>query len=291
MKNETKYSPKRNPDRHAYVDIIKRKTTSGGPIFRENWHEEIQFYYLTQGVGTIRCESDIFELHTGGVALMNSNELHFMESKRDVLTCYIIRIDLASLFNDLPDLRLLKDAELLAQQLIVFHHQLSEDTHIVHGIRNLILEHEEHRPGYELAIKSTVLHLIVLLLRAHIRKIYTKEHFDRRLNSLNQMRTTINYIHDHLHSQITVHNLAHRALMSEAHFCRTFKKLYGKPVVSYINALRVDQAEDLLQTSPYTITEIALKVGFNDANYFSRVYKKQKGITPKQTRQSYVKRS
>jgi AraC-like DNA-binding protein len=72
--------------------------------------------------------------------------------------------------------------------------------------------------------------------------------------------------------------------MSEAHFCRTFKKLYGQSVIAHINELRVDKAEQLLQNTPLTITEIAFSVGFNDANYFSRVFRKKRGVSPQQTR-------
>ncbi|MDF2911810.1 MAG: AraC family transcriptional regulator [Sporolactobacillus laevolacticus] len=280
MKNESNYSPKRNPDQHAYLDILKRESLGYGPTFRENWHEEMQFYYVVNGEGRIRCESDIIDLRAGKAALINSNELHIMESVGNKLTYYTIRIDLAALFQDMPDLIRLKYAEQLMQHRIIFNHQIGEEEQVVPLLRKLITEHEVRLPGYELALKSDVLQIFVILIRNHIQKIYTKKRFDLRISSLNQLKSVIAFIHEHYTESITVHDLAERALMSEAHFCRTFKKLYGKTVVAYINTLRVDQAEKLLQNSPLTITEIALNVGFNDANYFSRVFKQQKGITP-----------
>jgi AraC-like DNA-binding protein len=284
MKNEANYSPKRSSDQHAYLDILKKESLGYGPTFRENWHEEMQFYYVADGEGRIRCESDIIDLREGKAALINSNELHIMESVSNKLTYYTIRIDLAALFQDMPDLIHLNYAEQLMQQRIVFDHIVDEKEQLVPLLHELIAEHESRLLGCALALKSLVLQILVILIRNHIQKIYTKKRFDLRISSLNQLKSVIAFIHEQYTESITVHELAERALMSEAHFCRTFKKLYGKTVVAYINTLRVDQAEKLLQNSPLTITEIALNVGFNDANYFSRVFKQQKGITPQTER-------
>jgi AraC-like DNA-binding protein len=288
MKTETNYSPKRNLDQHAYIDIVKRESHALGPIFHENWHEELQFYYLASGCGVIHCDSDVFDLKSGGAALINCSELHRLENRGEAIICYTIRIDLASLFHDFTQFHSFPEASLLAQQLIVFHHQLSNDCGVLIQLRVLIREYEQRRTGYELAMRSIVLDLFVRLIRSHVRTIYSKKRLDLRLNSLNQMKATLDYIQRHYQTPITVCDLAQRALMSEAHFCRTFKMLYGQTVIAYINAMRVKQADSLLKSVHCTITEIALKVGFNDANYFSRVYKQQKGMTPRQARQTFL---
>ncbi|MCO7125882.1 AraC family transcriptional regulator [Sporolactobacillus shoreicorticis] len=290
MKNETNYSPKRNADRHAYLDINLKEGLGYGWRYQENWHEEMQFYYVVSGLGRIRCESDVFDLRAGETLLINCNELHVIESLCDQLTFCSIRIDLAAMFQDMPDLIHLNYAEQLMQQRIVFDHIIDEKEQLVPLLHKLIAEHESHLPGCELALKSVVLQILVILIRNYIQKIYTKKRFDLRISSLNQLKSVIAFIHEQYTESITVHDLAERALMSESHFCRTFKKLYGKTVVAYVNTLRIEQAEKLLQNSPLTITEIAMNVGFNDANYFSRVFKQLKG-TPPQTERNRIRQT
>jgi two-component system response regulator YesN len=55
----------------------------------------------------------------------------------------------------------------------------------------------------------------------------------------------------------------------------------GMGLSEYINIARVTAAEKLLLSADLPITEVATKCGFNDSNYFARVFKKLKGVTPK----------
>ncbi|GGL60899.1 AraC family transcriptional regulator [Sporolactobacillus putidus] len=287
IKNEANHYSKSKPEAHPYVDIQRRAHLGYGPTFKENWHEEIQLYYLTSGTGLLRCESEKIDMQSGDIALINSNELHVLESRCMKLSCYVIRIDLASFFSLMPGPRHTKYAELLSQQLICFCHLIRKDPRILHCVRTLIREDEMQNDGFELAIQSSLLELLVLLLRGYVTKIYTKKRFNTRMISLNQLKSVISFMNENFQKSMTVAELADQALMSEAHFCRTFKKIYGETVVNYINLLRVDKAVDLLQSGSLSITEIAMAVGFNDANYFSRVFKRKKGITPQAMRQAF----
>ena len=56
--------------------------------------------------------------------------------------------------------------------------------------------------------------------------------------------------------------------------------------MEYINGFRVDKAEKMLLKTDLTVTEIAFCCGFDDANYFSRTYKKIKGENPQSARQT-----
>ena len=79
-------------------------------------------------------------------------------------------------------------------------------------------------------------------------------------------------------------------LLSSYNYCaeyirRLFKKYHGRPPVEYITELRLEHAKRMLQVNQfhtYTIAQIALESGFNDPNYFSRVFKKYTHITPLQ---------
>jgi two-component system response regulator YesN len=52
----------------------------------------------------------------------------------------------------------------------------------------------------------------------------------------------------------------------------------------YLQDLRMEKAEELLRTSDQFIIDVALKVGFTDPKYFSRVFKKKHGMTPQEYR-------
>jgi AraC-like DNA-binding protein len=88
------------------------------------------------------------------------------------------------------------------------------------------------------------------------------------------------YISSHINEEIALHTLADMYAMSDSYFSRLFKEYTGVGVSKYIKLTRLRKAEKLLVSGNYSITEIALKCGFNNSNYFISEFKKHKGTTP-----------
>lgn len=78
--------------------------------------------------------------------------------------------------------------------------------------------------------------------------------------------------------------LAQSCAMSVHHFSRTFSKLMGLPLQEYIVRIRLEAAASLLLSSNRPVSTIALDVGFNDASYFSRAFKKHYQLSPSEYR-------
>jgi AraC-like DNA-binding protein len=117
-------------------------------------------------------------------------------------------------------------------------------------------------------------------MRRHIMPIADEEENKRQYNILHQLRPVLKYVDQHYNQKITLTELAIMANMSRHHFCRVFKNITGKPPIEYINHLRINAAIELLKEGHLNISEIALTVGFNDSNYFSRLFKKYKKVSP-----------
>ena len=79
---------------------------------------------------------------------------------------------------------------------------------------------------------------------------------------------------------INVTDIANHAGISEVHLRRIFKSAVNTTPVKYINYLRLEKAKNMLINSNYSVNEIAFSVGFEDAYYFSRLFKKEIGISP-----------
>ena len=87
--------------------------------------------------------------------------------------------------------------------------------------------------------------------------------------------------------KITLSKLANTVGLSVHHFCRSFKQLTGKTTTDYINNIRLDKSIYYLKQTDYNITEIALMCGFENGNYFSRIFKKYHSTSPSQYRNLY----
>ena len=94
------------------------------------------------------------------------------------------------------------------------------------------------------------------------------------------------YIDEHSAEPLSVEALAHRCGMSYSYFAKNFRQMYGRSCKEYIEFVRVSKAEDLLLFTDFDLTYISLETGFADCSHLIKVFRKWKGITPKQ----YLKR-
>jgi len=90
------------------------------------------------------------------------------------------------------------------------------------------------------------------------------------------------YVHNHLSEPIRLQEVAEHVNLSPNYFSSLFKKEMNLAFADYVNHTRIKESQYLLQTTNHSILDIAISVGFNNQNYFTTIFKKTTGITPKQ---------
>ncbi|MBM7582179.1 two-component system response regulator YesN [Caldicoprobacter guelmensis] len=93
------------------------------------------------------------------------------------------------------------------------------------------------------------------------------------------------YITDNLREDINLKDTAAKFNFSPYYFSRTFKKVFGYNFSDYLNLIRINKAKELLKDDSLSVKEICYLVGYNDPNYFSKVFKKYEGVTPTEYRE------
>jgi transcriptional regulator GlxA family with amidase domain len=96
------------------------------------------------------------------------------------------------------------------------------------------------------------------------------------------------FVENHLARQITVEDLAKRAGMSTRNFDRRFRAAAGEAPTSYLQKLRIERAKRLLETTDNTVSEIMLKVGYEDERSFRRLFSSLTQLSPKAYRKRYA---
>jgi AraC-like DNA-binding protein len=111
---------------------------------------------------------------------------------------------------------------------------------------------------------------------------------NRKLSSDAQrlVRQAMAYIHQHYAESICRADLARHVALSEDYLTSCFRKELGVTPIAYLNRYRVHQARQLLTDTSKSVTEIALEVGFSDSGYFSRVFRREVGMSPEAYRQT-----
>lgn len=270
-----------------FIDVFRRKDIKNGENFPRHWHEHLQIYYFTHGIAALECGMIKFKVQSGDIVAVNSNELHYLESLSDDLDFYIIRFTPAFLFSNQVDLLQAKYLTPITLNRIAFKNLIGNDNVLLECIQTILNEYSNKKVGYELSIKANIYQLIVLLLRRYICKIYTKLELEEKKLTLTRLHAVFEMIDKKYCEKITLNELADSANLSVHHFCRTFKQLTGKTTTDYINGIRLNKAVHFLNQTDYNMTEIALKCGFENINYFSRLFKKYYSISPSKFRNIY----
>ena len=96
-----------------------------------------------------------------------------------------------------------------------------------------------------------------------------------------------NYIDNHYTEKVILDELAKRFFISKFYLTKVFKDTFGSTISNYIISKRITKAKQLLRFTDKTIDEIGVVVGMSSANYFSRVFRKVEGVSPREYRKQW----
>lgn len=101
----------------------------------------------------------------------------------------------------------------------------------------------------------------------------------------------LTYIFNHLYEDITLPTLADLVEMHPNYLSSLFKKEVGLTIAEYIQRTKIDEAKSLLTFTNYSLLKIATMLNFHDQSYFTKIFKKYTGVTPKKFKNTNTEHS
>lgn len=254
-----------------------------------SWHEQLEIKYFLTGGAEVTCSSSVFLTQTGDLLVINPYEYHKSRIfNPDTVPVY----HLMSIELDHPSVRsVIRDnPELLAEQGAIdgslpFLKNVIRDPSLPCVTLFLLLAEEYKRTGDGFSpFKENLLRSFLYSLIRDASNRERTEHSRSRKASMAALLPALQYIDEHFRENIRINTLAELCMLSVSRFSHLFKEVTGTGAVSYLQELRVSKAAVLLCTTELTVNEVAERVGFCDAAYFSRAFKKTCGISPKEYR-------
>jgi len=111
-------------------------------------------------------------------------------------------------------------------------------------------------------------------------KLLQSERHHQNKDSHTLIEETIQYIQAHYAEPLTLGMLANRCHMGAKYFSYLFRKYVGVGPIDYLIRYRMNRAYELLISGKFSVAFVAKSVGYSDAYYFSRLFKKHKGLSP-----------
>ena len=145
----------------------------------------------------------------------------------------------------------------------------------------MIRELQLRRANYEDVNKLFIHHIFLTINR------YIKEGKQTKHETISDIERAVHYFNENYSKPITIEQYAQEHLMSVNWFIHSFKEVMHVPPMQYIVSLRIAAAKGYLESSNKNITEISNLVGYENALYFSRLFKKYTGMTPSEYKKKH----
>lgn len=136
-------------------------------------------------------------------------------------------------------------------------------------------------------INETSLETLKKIIKNYIISLGEKIKKEIENNNKLIIKKAIKYMNENYDKNISLKNIADNVHLTHNYFSNLFKREIGETVMSYLMDIRMEEAKKLLRNTDLKIYEISEKVGYEDPNYFGRVFKKYNGLTPIKYRVKY----
>ena len=125
------------------------------------------------------------------------------------------------------------------------------------------------------SIEYEMVHYFIQAIQDYKRKPYQNEIIDR----------AVQYIHDNILQALTLEKIAYEINVSTNYLSALFHEIVGIPLKQYINRKKIDESTYFLKHTNSSILDIALLFNFCNQSYYTSLFKRFNGITPKQYKQ------
>lgn len=257
-----------------------------------HWHEHFEIIVMRKGHAIFHIDSKPYKAGPGDVIMVPSGGLHVGYSLREGDISYVSIVFHASLFKD-------RSQDSQHEQVVApylnnrfqFPVKPAEQNPACLPyyalLESIIKEVKGRELAFQLIVKNQLYLFFTLLARS-----FPPRHLSDRLQSerysvnRERFKPLLEHLENHLDERITIEWAAKYVNLNPYHFCKTFKKLTGRTFIDYVNQCRVNEAERLLLETDDTVTEVAGKIGCDNPNYFTKLYRQYKGLTPSAARKS-----
>lgn len=249
-------------------------------------HAFLEMAYVAHGSASHAFGDETHIIHTGDYFIMDYGETHSYHQIGDEPLLLINILFLPTLIDEtLSNCRSFQ--ELLQNYLIRFsysslcqpptRHIFSDDSgEIYHTIQQMLTEYENRRAGFTEMLRSLMIQILILTMR----KISRTD-----LDTSNGIIATLtDYVRQHYSNDICLSTICHQLHYSPAYISKKFHDETGTSFSIYVQKYRLEQSCRLLANTSDKISKISEAVGYTNTKYFTELFRRHMGITPREYR-------
>lgn len=251
-----------------------------------HWHKEIEIINIYQGTLYVEIENKKFILSKGDSLFINSEEMHFMKmntKEECVIISFVFNKSLicGDKGNNIEQKYidpLINCKELSALELT------KEDSK---KLAQAYYSYSNNILGYEIIVRNILSEILLNIIRKN-QKLLEKSSNNSNTDK-ERIKRMLAFIYKNYSEDISLADIAKEAFIGEREALRCFARTIGISPIEYLLKYRIYTAAEMLRNSEQPIAEICLQTGFNSPSYFSKVFCRMLGTTPREYRKNKVK--
>jgi AraC-like DNA-binding protein len=242
-------------------------------------HDDYILMYCAEGKGNLLYEQQAFQIKMGDVFILPPKHAHAYQADSEqpwtLYWCHFQGKEASAFFDYIyQDLTVKLIAQMNEIDFLYWFKELVETARESIALENLIYA-------------SNLLRQI--LTRIERQNRLDKQSRQREKHSVSAALPKIQaFMRAHLNKQLNLEELAQLCTCSKFHFSRQYQQLTGKSPLRHFNELKMEHACFLLEQTAFSVSEIAQQLGYDDALYFSRVFRKVYQQAPSAYRKSLL---
>ncbi len=254
----------------------------------EHWHRFEELVVVLNGTGCHCTEGKSYQIFAGDVFLIHSGKKHSYLNI-DNLVIGNLLFDPKLYKNDFELLKendgyssfFLADPKLPAEQRFKSRFTLEADklNRISQFLKQLQSLQNERSKGWKFQSKIIFMQIIWMIC-----EFLAEEKKDTK--SIHRMGKVLSYLENNLSEEVTLEKLSRIAHRSVSSLLRDFKTTVGESPIQYLQTMRLNKAAEMLRETNLSLSVIAFSVGFDDSNYFSKMFRKRYAVSPRDYRKA-----
>ena len=254
----------------AAVKSITFEVYDDDPLcFRMHWHERMEILRIRKGKIKIDFGTFSSVFKEGEVVIIHPNQLHKGTLIGEYVKYDTFMFDLRSFYNDTDVCKKYLPPVFDGKTRFM---QSTDNKDIISCIDSAIACSSNGTNNFY--ITSLIYKLFALLYENCLIEESKNESIDKSIQEV------VEFIEKNYSSDLTTEKLSTHFKYSKPYFCRKFKDSTGLSPMNYIKILRVEKAYKFLKNGENDVSEISVKCGFTDPNYFTRCFKAHFGFPP-----------
>ena len=241
-------------------------------------HQFTELFYVLHGEGVFYIEREKVPVKTDDLIIINPNVEHTEKTFPNNPMEYIV-FGVEGLAFSFPE------HDQAYGRGYSFYSYGSDKNQFINFAQLMMHEFQDKKPGFEKVCHGLLEVLLVYISRKQKLSVISESSFQLSKECAIAKR----YIDTNYAQDITLDSLADLTHINKFYLAHSFTECIGQSPISYLTERRLAACKELLSSSNLSVTQIATSAGFSSQSYFSQIFNKKVGMSPRQYRKQYAK--